>query len=135
MPWGPCWNYADALGFALSLSDPVVESRFTADPARWNEAIFELKRDYQERLPQVFGRMFFDERQGRTPYSAEIDHFLHSLAQAQLMSEPNPAYEILQLTVEQKQTLARLNENRLRDFRPLLEEIGRKLSEALAAGD
>ena len=125
------WNYADALAYALTLYKPEGTDRFTADPPRWHQAILDIKTEFGGTLPDVFDDIFFDIRHGRAPYSAEVDHFLHTLAQAQLMSEANPAYEVLQLTQKQKEALIRLNKERLGTIKAQLEEVGKKLGAAL----
>ena len=72
--------------------------------------------------------MFFDEREGPAPYSAEVDHFLHVMAQARIMSEPNPSFELLHFDRAQKRTIMRLNEKRLQELRPILEQLGDQLA-------
>lgn len=126
------WNYADALSYALAIRAPEAGETFVADPARWQKAILDLKQEYGRDLPDVFGRMFFDEREGRPPHSAEVDHFLHVMAQARLMSEPNVAYEVLSLNAGQRKAIVRLNEERLRGLLPTLRVLGEKLAAAVA---
>ena len=126
------WNYADALSYALAVRAPEESETFVADPARWQKAILDLKLEYGNELPSVFARMSFDEREGRPPHSAEVDHFLHVMAQARLMSKPNVALEKLTLSAEQKKAIVRLNEDRLHDFLPALRVFGDKLAKAVA---
>lgn len=122
------WSYVDALSYALALN--VVEDRqtFSADPAKWHQAVYDLRTRYGERLPDAFKSISFETKNGQPPYSPQVDHFLHVLAQARLMSAPNPAYVVLEMDARQKQAIVRLNQERLGAHQELLEEIGRELA-------
>lgn len=126
-------NYVDALSYALAIRAPEREEVFAADPARWQQAILDLKQEFATALPIVFKRMTFDEREGRPPHSVEVDHFLHVMSQARLMSKPNVALETLTLNPEQQKAIVRLNEDRLHELRPALTDLGNKLAAAVAA--
>ena len=125
------WSYVDALGLALALQEPDKHNTFTADPAKWHEAIYQLRKQYLADLPLAFRRISFDTREGQPPYSPQVEHFLHVMAQGGLMSEPNPAYTVLDTTPEQKKALLKRERGPFADDEPLLTEIGRQLSELL----
>ena len=87
---GSYWNYVDALAYALALRNPDKPERFTGDPAEWHKAVFDLKERFGDDLPDAFKHIVFDTKPGHVPFSGQVDHFLHVLAQARLMSAPNP---------------------------------------------
>ena len=122
------WNYVDALAYALALNSPDGTQRFSADPSKWHAAVYNLYTSYKDTLPQVFAHIFFEIKQGKPPYSPQVEHFLHVQAQARLMSAPNPAYVVLEMSPKQKAAIRRLNETRLSGQRDILQELGRKLT-------
>lgn len=129
------WNYVDALAYALALNSPEQSEKFTADPAKWHQAIYDLRKKYVEKFPRAFSKIIFDVRPGRTPYSPQVEHFLHVQAQARLMSAANPAYEVLEISTKQKEAIIRLNESRLGEFRDLLKQVGEELSVQVRHGE
>jgi hypothetical protein len=129
------WNYVDALAYALALNASDEGEKFTADPSRWNKAVYQLRERYEGKLPEAFRDIFFEVRPGRPVYSPQVDHFLHVLAQARLMSEPNPAYVVLEISPSHKQAIIRLNEERLSQHQELLQEIGKDFSSLVRQGD
>lgn len=122
----------DALAYALALNAPDdVPEKFTADPAKWHQGVFNLIDNFRDRLPSVLNHIVFDERPGRPPYSPQVEHFLHVQAQARLISGANPAYAVLEMSPKQKAAIIKLNEDRLRDLRDDLKKMGEQLLAAV----
>ncbi len=121
------WNYVDALSYAIALTPTKGRShRFTSDPARWYKAVRDVCEAYRDKMPEAFGDIFFEP--GDPPYSPQVDHFLHVLAQAGLMSAPNPAYKLFEMSHAQGAAILRLNAERLGSKKDLLVEIGQRLT-------
>ncbi|MBI4339049.1 MAG: hypothetical protein HY680_03755 [Chloroflexi bacterium] len=125
------WSYVDALALALALHEADKPQTFTADSARWHKAILEVKNRYMDALPEVFKRVSFDTKLGQPPYSGEVEHFLHVMAQGGLMSEPNPAFTVFNMSTEQKQALRNRDRGSLAPYENILAQVGQTLSEAL----
>ena len=125
------WNYSDAWAYALALNQPESGERMTADSSRWHQALYELRDKYRDRVPGAFKDVFFDLRTGKSPFSSQVDHFLHVQAQARLMSAPNPAYVVLEMSSSQKATIIKLNQDRLAAFKEPLALLGKDLAEKL----
>ncbi|MDO8750974.1 MAG: hypothetical protein Q7K03_07510 [Dehalococcoidia bacterium] len=124
---GDYWDYVNALSYALAKGTPKTPQRFTGDPMQWHQAMYELLPRYKDRLP-VFRHIVFDTTPGRQPFSAEVDHFLHVLAQSRLLSALNTAYAVFEFSDKQKETIIRLNEKRVKQYEGVLEELGRELA-------
>ena len=121
------WNYVDALAYALALHNPEAREQFSGDTLDWHKAVYELKESLSDKLPEVFDHIFFDGGPGEPPYSPQVDHFLHVLAQARLMSAPNPDYNLFEMSVDQKEAITRLNSERLESEEKSLRLIGKQL--------
>lgn len=128
---GDYWNYVDVLAYALALHEPKTQGRFTGDPVEWHQAVYELKESFADRLPDAFKHISFDTKPGLPPFSPQVDHFLHVLAQARLMSAPNPAYRVFEMSAAQKAAVSRLNVERLKAHQELLGEMGARLVASL----
>ena len=122
------WNYVDALAYALAMHSPDELDVFTGDPERWHQAIYDLQQAHMEKLPEVFQDIFFDLASGSAPYSPQVEHLLHVLAQARLMSAPNPAYLKYEMHPLQKSHLISMNKERLSEFEAPLRSIGESLA-------
>ena len=127
------WNYTDAIAYALALHETEEPAKLAADPTRWHKALHDLRNEFRDSLPaRVYRRVAFDERPGYPPYSAKIDHFLHVMAQTDLMSASNPAFKVLAFDADQKKRIVALNKDRLNEDKDVLAAFGKKLTEMLS---
>lgn len=132
MPRSNFWNYTDAIAYALAQIATEDTEKFPADPTYWHQALYDLREEWRHKVPKVYNRISFDEREDYMPYSADIDHFLHVMAQSDLMSTGNPAFEVLSFDSESKEAIINLNKNRVTDEeKAALSEFGGALSRRL----
>ena len=96
------WNYVDVFAYALALSGG---DKFRADPEKWHIAVDELYQERSNEWPELFEHVYFERPHGLPPYSPQVEHFLHVVAQAGRLSAPNPAYVVLEMDQRQREAI------------------------------
>lgn len=116
--------------FALALAN-TKSSRFKADSDTWHKVLYEVCRDYRDKMPQL-EVIFFEERPPLPPQSNEFYQLITTLSMSNLISLPNPNYDFIVMDDKQKQRAQELEEKRLEKYKDYIEKIAELLDARLA---
>jgi len=98
--------------FALALANTTRSIRFTADSDAWHEVLYEVCEEYRDKMPEL-RVIFFDERPPLPPQSDEFYQLITTLSMCGLISLPNPNYELIVMSEEQKRRAQEMEGKRL----------------------
>lgn len=116
--------------FALALAN-TKSSRFKADSDAWHKVLYQVCKDYRDKMPQL-QVIFFEERPPLPPQSSEFYQLITTLSMSDLISLPNPNYEFIVMDKIQKKRAKRLEERRLAKYKDYIQKITELLDERLA---
>lgn len=116
--------------FALALAN-TKSSRFKADSDAWHQVLYEVCKEYQDKMPQL-GVIFFEERPPLPPQSNEFYQLITTLSMSGLISLPNPNYEVIVMEPKQKERARQLEGKRLNTYKDYIRKITELLDERLA---
>lgn len=122
------WNYISVLALALATAE---STRFTTDLSRWNQVIFELKKQN----PALFGDVFFDIDDPWPPHSQQIKGFLATMRRSgaftMWISAGKGEYE---MTRGAKADLINKGPTALKDQIDVLKKMAQEVDERLGIG-
>ena len=116
---------------ALALANTKSE-KFTADSQAWQQALYKVRKAYQDKIPEL-KKMYFDEsRSDIPPQSEEFYQLINILSSSKLISLPNPAFEHILMDAPQKKRAKNLEEHLLQRYKDDIAGIAGMLEGELA---
>lgn len=121
-------TFDDVIALALANTE---SEKFTADSQAWQQALYKVRKAYQDKIPEL-KMMYFDESRSDIPQSEEFYQLINILSSSKLISLPNPAFEHILMDAPQKERAKSLEEHLLQRYKDDIAGIAGMLEGELA---
>ena len=121
-------TFEDIFALALANTD---NSRFKANSDDWHQVMYEVCEMYRDKIPQL-SVIFFENRPPLPPQSNEFYQLITTLSTSGLISLPNPNYEFIVMSNNQKELAKKLEMKRLTKYKDYIQKITELLDKRLA---
>jgi hypothetical protein len=121
------FTYENALTYALALTG---EENFDSDPEKWHEVIYEICRQYKEKVPELKW-IYFTSRPPMPPQSEQVDQLIKLLANSREVSLPNPDFPAIIMSKDKRELIKKREGSRLAKYKPEIESISQLLKDKL----
>lgn len=122
------WSYFNVLEALLSRL-PAAE--YQADVAAWSRAIWELREQYEGRVPELFQQIHFVESPPAPPYSPQVSDFFVYQSFGGLKQVDNPAYQRMRISPANREEFSKRNQTLVDEYGAILGEMAQKLIEGV----
>jgi hypothetical protein len=122
-------TFDDIIALALARTK---SCQFFADSGKWQQALYEVRERYKDRIPQLEMMLFDESRSDIPPQSEELYQLINIMSAAKLISLPNPAFEHILMNKEQKERTIKLEEKLLQPYKEYIGNIAQILENKLA---
>lgn len=122
-------TFVDVIALALAESS---ETEFSAETHKWAEALYDICQSYASEVPELRSITFI-ERPPLPPQSDQVYEMLTSLAKSREISLPNPQFERIVISDQQKDRIrSAIGENSSKYPEKILRDISKILETRLS---